>query len=233
MHVKITKEQHERLVNSNSLIKEYKYGSHLFDMANENSDIDLLRIYDPTKVFNEVEFKLIDHLPNIHSFQYDDVDNNTQIVWITPDQFWKGAASGDGIINLDICIFYDLWDVEQLFTYNIIKAYLGIAKRDLKQFHKAKKLFHAHKSLYIANCLMEKERPSEANIREIGLGHYTLPANILIENEKHLRIKLNKMLDDGLILHYHIPINCETYKTEDSLLLTMVNANNVREFKYD
>lgn len=233
MHVKITKEEHERLVNSNSLINEFKYGSHLFDMANENSDIDLLRVYDPAKVFDYVELTLIDHLPNIHSFQYDDVENNTQIVWITPDQFWKGAASGDGIINLDICIFYGLWDIDQLFTYNIIKAYLGVAKRDLKQFHKPKKLFHAHKSLYIANCLLEKEMPSKENIRAIGLGEYTLPANILIENEKNLRIKLNKMLDDGLILHYYNPLNSGFYKTEDSLLLTMVNANNVREFKYD
>lgn len=233
MHIKITKEQHERLISSNCMITEFVYGSHLFDMVNENSDTDILRIYDPTKVFNNADLLLIDHLPNIHSFQYDDVENNTQILWLTNKQFWYGVATGDGIINIDICLFYKLSTIEEMFTYNIIKAYLGVAKRDLKQHTKPKKLFHAHKSLYIAQSLMSKEMPSKDNVRSIGMGEHPLSAEYLIDFEKQLRHRLNKMLDDGEIKHYFININNSLYQTNDDLLLLMVNANNVREFKYD
>lgn len=87
MNIKITKEQHERL--SNQFFNEYIFGSQLHGIASEDSDEDYIRVYDFDDVFPLERYTLPYNLPNIHSFQYDDVENNKQYVWMSEEQFWR------------------------------------------------------------------------------------------------------------------------------------------------
>lgn len=229
MNIKINKEQYDRLNNSGTIINTYVFGSHLFGNTTENSDIDVLKIYDSDSFFGDdhlwgcINLELIKNYPNIHAFQYD--GENEQTIFMTPQQFWHGIHSGDGIINLDIFIFTIKPDIEQLFTYKIIKSYIGIGKRDLKQANRnVKKHFHAQKMLYIADCLINKKYPEIEVIKNMI---YNLqPLDNLILFEKTLRNMLNGMLDTNQIQHYYIP------RVGDDLLQTMLDSNNIKEFKY-
>ena len=80
MNIKITKEQHERLCTTD--FEEFLFGSQLHGIANKNSDKDFIRVYKNKNLFKEGVYS---HLPNIHSFQYDDVENNTQYIWMSEE----------------------------------------------------------------------------------------------------------------------------------------------------
>lgn len=232
MNIKITKEQHERLLRHKE--HEFLFGSHLFGVNDENSDMDIICIYNDKSVFGQ---RLVDYqsLPNIHSFQYDDKENNTQYVWCTLEQFMRSISSGDGTHYIDALLFTnedddltDLEKVEVLRTYKIIKAYLGVAKRDMKLHRNdPKKQFHAMRSNYIAECLMKNEMPKLEVIQQLKEDRKY--PNIIIEQTERLRITLNGLLNSGEIDMYYIP----QVNREDDLLMLQLNSNNIREFKYD
>lgn len=87
MNLHITKEQHERLCNTTYI--EFIYGSHLFGTNTEESDKDVLRTYKYDDIFPEKN-----HLPNKHSFNYFDEENNIDYVWMTNDQFMQAVYEG-------------------------------------------------------------------------------------------------------------------------------------------
>lgn len=149
MNIKITKEQHLRLCELE--FKEYIFGSHLHGTNNINSDKDILRVIKDNIIFNNSN-TLGKYLPNVHIFQYDDIENNTQYVYMTEYQFWCNLFSGDGHIQADIILLTDYFE-NPLFlcrTYKIIKGYLGLVKRDLKYYGKnKKKQLHCIRGLYI------------------------------------------------------------------------------------
>ena len=154
MNIKITKEQHLRLCELE--FKEYIFGSYLHRTNNIDSDKDILRVIKDNIIFNNSN-TLGKYLPNIHIFQYDDIENNTQYVWMTEYQFWYNLFSGDGHIISDIILLTDYFE-NPLFlcrTYKIIKGYLGLVKRDLKYYDKSeKKQLHCIRGLYIVNKLI-------------------------------------------------------------------------------
>lgn len=210
MNIKITKEQHERLCLEP--FKEYLFGSQLHGIANENSDYDYVRVISDDFYLSFTS--LAKYLPNIHSWQYDG-DNNTQYVWMTEKQFYHNLFSGDGNMLCDIVILSGNFD-DPLFltrTYKIIKGYIGTAKRDLK-LHGSwdKKRFHAVRSFYMAEKLMKKEIPTTEELKK---------------KEVELRSALNDMLNKGEIDLY------PSFSSNDDLIQLLLNANNIREFKYD
>lgn len=150
MNIKISKEEHERLCKVP--YEEYLFGSRLFGTHTKESDYDYIRVYNYEDVFAT---KMIG-LPNIHSFQVD--LEGVQYIWMTKEQFWGGLRSGDGTMQSDILMFGNHFNKDFALkicrSYNIVKAYLGVAKRDLKLHKNEKKRFHAHRSIYIAQELM-------------------------------------------------------------------------------
>lgn len=217
MNIKITKEENERL--SKWTTSEFIFGSYLYGTNSETSDKDILRIYIPDKFWysfiTTIEFK--------HCFQYDDVENNVQYVYVLYSQFMKLLYNGDNTIFSDILLFKDNVDLKKYKTYNIIKAYLGYAKRDLKH-NTFKRIFHAERSLYTAECLLNNEQPLKGDIQ--GIYKNSRPKEYLILKENSLRKRLNEMLEKQIISRYYIP------ETKDELLNKLWKANNIIEFKY-
>lgn len=228
MNVKITKEQHEYLCTLP--YKEYLFGSQLHGIANKDSDWDYIRVISVDFYLSFTS--LAKYLPNIHSWQYDG-DNNTQYVWMTEKQFYHNLFSGDGNILCDIVILSDKFD-NPLFltrTYKIIKGYIGVAKRDLKLHgNTEKKRFHAMRSLYMADKLLDGELPTVEMIKELYKNYSgaNLPSKeFLVKKEQELRDRLNDMLNKGEIDLY------PRFKEEDELIQILANSNNIREFKYE
>lgn len=230
MNLKISKEHHERL--SKYITNKYLFGSRLFGTHHENSDYDYIAIYDYEKVFGITENKFGQY-PNIHSLQFDDVENNTQYVWMSQKQFNKILHSGDGTMLSDVVLFNDvgMTDKEKLSlcrTYKIIKAYCGVAKRDIKLHpNSMKKRFHAVRSIYTATCLMDGVMPKKDTIQYIQKYIGVMASlNEISDLISEARMRSNKMLENGELSHYNIPT------TGDDLLDVLLGTNNIGEFKY-
>jgi len=225
MNIKITKEQHERLNKSRYI--EYEFGSRLFGTNKEDSDYDYMRVYNYDSVFKEK----VNGLPSIHSFQYDDLENNSQYIWVSEEQFWANLKSGDGTIHSDILLFTGGNERigEQVLktcrTFKLIRAYCGVAKRDLKLHNNKNKLFHANRSLYIAECLIDNILPKKEEIQKIALN--LKDKKYCIEMEGYLRQKASDMYQNHLLENYYIQ------ETDDDLLNIMLQANNTRQFHYE
>lgn len=151
-------------------VASIKVGSHMYGLDNENSDEDLLHIYiEPT--INKNSF-MWEH----HQLQYKHkgVDHN----FTTLQAFIRNAMTGDATINFETLFSEELklsplkwlWRHRESFiNYNIIKSYLGMAKRDLKMYLKDsnrgtvntvetdKKLSHFYRGLIYAEMLLEGE----------------------------------------------------------------------------
>lgn len=227
MNVKITKEQHEYLCEYK--YKEYLFGSQLHGIANKDSDFDYVRVI-PDNFYYRFDTLAV-FLPNIHSWQYDG-ENNTQYVWMTETQFYRNLFSGDGNMIADVVLLSGEFN-DSLFlcrTYKIIKGYIGVAKRDLKLHGNSdKKKFHALRSLYMAEALMDNHIPTVEAIqllhRNYG-GCYLPSKESLMDKEETLRNKLNEMLNKKEITMY------PQFKESNSLVQVMTDTNNITEFKY-
>jgi hypothetical protein len=234
MNIKIDKEQHEWLT-SNVNFDEFLFGSRLLGNAKEDSDFDYLRVYKDSEIIYYFH-TLGKFLPNIHAFQYTE-GKEAQYIWMSESQFWKNFFSGDGSLLTDIVLYYresQSWDALKLsYTYKVIKGLLGVTKRDLKK-HKdwTKRMIYAEKSLYMAECLMDRKLPCFIEIKEIlnknhGLNFSQEAIQILKEKEEYLRKRLNSMLDNNEIAYY------PEFKEETLLIDLMVSSNNIKEFRYE
>lgn len=236
MNVKINKEVCDYLMD-NYAKNNFVFGSHLHGVANENSDTDYIIILD--NLLEDNFNTIAKYLPNIHSYQFDDIENNSQLVLMTEKQFYQNLFSGDGNMVADVVILNDNFkylnvdcrhDSYRLFltkTYRIIKGYLGVAKRDIKiHGNNEKKRFHAVRSLYMAEELMNNRLPTVNGIQELRKLPLPDKEDILVK-EDILRNKLNKMLDDRLITHY------PKFEENNEAIQIMNEANNVINFKYE
>ncbi len=226
MNVKITKEQHEYLCNLE--YKEYIFGSQLHGIATEESDHDYIRVIDDS--FYDMFDTKAKFLPNIHSWQFDDSDNNIQYVWLTEKQFYNNLFSGDGNMIADVVLLSGEFKDSMFLcrTHKVIKGYLGVAKRDLKLHgNYEKKRFHALRSLYMAKCLMNNQAPTVEGIK--SLKEIKLPKrDDLFEREKKLRGILSDMFIDKKLSSYpNFEESCGF-----GLAQIMVDSNNINEFKY-
>lgn len=228
MNVKITKEQHEYLCTIP--YKEYTFGSHLHGIANRESDYDVIRVI--SDAFYDKFTTLAKYLPNIHSWQRD-VNEKEQVIWMTDKQFYHNLFSGDGNMIADVVLLSGEFNDSKFLcrTYKIIKGYLGTGKRDLKLHGNSdKKKFHALRSFYMAETLMDGFIPEVEKIKllyENYGGCYTPSKETLMDKESRLRIRLNDMLEKGEIDMY------PNFKENNELVQVMINCNNIREFKYE
>lgn len=227
MNIKISKELHEQLCQLE--YKEYLFGSQLHGIANENSDYDYIRVISDD--FYSRFSSLARFLPNIHSWQFD--GESVQYIWMTETQFWRGLFSGDGNNLSDVVLLSGKFENPMFLckTYKIIKGFIGVAKRDLKLHgNNDKKKFHALRSMYMAEMLMDNKPPTVEGIKLLykNYGECYLPSTEALKNkEVLLRERLNNMLNKGEIDLY------PRFKEEDELVQILSHSNNIREFKYE
>jgi hypothetical protein len=227
MNIKINKEQHERLCKLD--YEEYLFGSQLHGIANKDSDFDYVRVISDAFYLSFISFARF--LPNIHSWQFD--GDGIQYVWMTEKQFFHNLFSGDGNMIADIVILSGKFE-NPLFlcrTYKIIKGYIGVAKRDLRLHgNNEKKRFHALRSLYMADELLDGELPTVEKIQMLHKNYsgVNLPSKeYLVKKEQELRNRLNEMLNKGEIDFY------PKFTEQDELAQIITSSNNIKEFKYE
>lgn len=232
MNIKITKEEFEFIKNSTEIVSQNVIGSRLYETAKESSDTDILIVY---KEIFESDL----YYPNYHQLQYDDIDNNIQYIICSERQFYKNLFSGDATINADIILYgADKTDEEKLNilrTFNIIKAFIGFAKRDIKMIDKGKnKLFHIQRGLYCAKMLLENKLPDKEVIKTMGWSGIEIELDDSIKNglkkaEEVLRKKCNDLFDKGELTMFPKKPISEPINTLESKI---IEANNFKEFKY-
>lgn len=224
MNIKIKKGEHGELMAKK--IHDCVIGSKLYGTDAENSDTDILCIFEPGRSWSASMA-----YPSQHQFQYDDVANNTQYIWTTILQFWRNLNSGDSTINADVVLFgknpvsvTDSWRLKSVRNYKVVKAYIGFARRDLKNYKGKNKLFHAERSLYCAECIMNGQLPTIEVIQDIAKSPQDRLE--LIAWESDLRKRCNTMYEKDELKTYSIAV------TGDKLLQKLLDSNNIKEFKY-
>jgi len=110
-----------------------RVGSHMYGLDTPTSDTDYLSIYiEPERNRNSFMWE---H----HQLQYK--NNNIDYNFSSLQTFIRNALTGDATINFEVLWSDGLIDTEiewlteyrnDFINYNIIKSYLGLAKRDLK-----------------------------------------------------------------------------------------------------
>lgn len=230
MNIKITKEDFDFIKDNTEIVFDVVMGSKMYGTANENSDTDKLVVYRDNKGLFASDL----YYPNYHQLQYDDVENNTQYILCTEKQFYMNLFSGDATINADIIIYYfrnktNEEKLNMLRTFNIIKAFIGFAKRDLKQINKGKnKLFHIQRGLYCANQLLNNQLPDVEVIQSIAYNK-DIDIDQLKVIEENLRKECNYQFDSGELTMFPK----EPIITPFNLLeRKIIQANNIKEFKY-
>lgn len=125
-----------------------RVGSHMYGNNNENSDEDFLYIYATSK--NEVNSFLETH----HQLQYK--ENNVDYNFVSLHTFIQNIFNGDSTINFEVVQSDALLDThlewltkhkEVFITYSMIRSYLGLARRDIKHYHKCKSEYEKRKRL--------------------------------------------------------------------------------------
>lgn len=227
MNIKIYKKEYEELLNKSTIFNKTVIGSRLYGTNKTTSDTDILIIY-------EYDFKSDLYYPNYHQFQYDDVKNNIQYILVSKRQFFKNLFSGDSTINADVVMFNskplmsDNEILNTLRTYNIIKAYIGFAKRDIKDYLNKRgknKMFHIQRGLYCADELMNERVPDVKTLSTF----VDIDVNHLKDKEETLRARCNDMFNSGELTMY--PRN-PIIEPESNLERLLIEANNIKEFKY-
>jgi predicted nucleotidyltransferase len=153
-----------------------RIGSHMYGLDNSKSDIDYLSIY--TKTNEENDSFLWEH----HQLQYKEkgIDYN----YTDLQTFIRNILTGDSTINFEVLYSDDLKNSElswlekyksNFINYNVIKSYLGLAKRDLKIWKSTtkkgnysnsdsdKKLSHFFRGVIVARMLLDKKYTSNFN----------------------------------------------------------------------
>lgn len=112
-------------------------GSKMYGTFDEESDTDILYIYLPC-----IE-ELTSFVSTHHQFQYK--ENGIDHLFINIFQFFRNALNGDSTINFEVIHHPSLensaldWIYRNrniFINYRIVKSYLGLARRDLKQVAK-------------------------------------------------------------------------------------------------
>jgi predicted nucleotidyltransferase len=224
-------------------------GSHTYGLNDESSDVDYLSVYVPTR--NEKNsFSFTNH-------QLQFKDSGTDYNFVNLFNFIRNAINGDSTINFEFinndalkgtCLEF-LYNMRTAFNnYNIIRSYLGLSRRDLKQISiapterdKNKKLSHAARGYYFAKMIYDNKFSNKLN----DIEHQKLLA---IKNitDYRVRHKLTDMYSE-LINNFRKKINIELengmftkfMKVEDQILLdmhitTLINTNSfkAKEFEY-
>ena len=234
MNLHINKEEFDFLMTLKS--RDYVFGSHLYGTNTENSDKDILHIVsDDWDGWVEESITLPSTL-----LQYKDLENNIDHIFATRTQFITNLDEGESTIYPDIIMFSGekFWenDFEQIFTYKILKCYLGFAKRDLKQYKEGyHKLLHACRGLSIvAHILEERTLPTKKLVQKV-YENEDLTVDILLMLEKVLREQLNTLFEKDEIKMYREirPRGVEDGSVVETLYLKLINSRNIKNFTYN
>lgn len=229
MNIKITKAEFDYCNSFDS--DKYLIGSRLYGTNREDSD------YDYLYVMYESPFKSSDYYPNFHQLQYDDLENNTQHIFTTISRFYANLFSGDSSINADIVMFSacppikcDVIDdsvrLNYCRTYNIIKSYLGFAKRDILRKNEGKnKHFHVARGLYCADELINNRLPLLSGLSSYS--HLSFEELMVLHND--LRKQLNSLYDANDITTYPKEF---IVTPRNSVEQKLMESNNIKQFKY-
>jgi predicted nucleotidyltransferase len=242
------KEEFNKLLDDATIFK-CEIGSPMYDLCNEKSDTDFLKIY-----VNNTNSYLWMH----HQFQFK--DNNVDYNYTTIQSFIRNLLTGDATINFEVLWSHEIVNSkikfliplrEKLISYNVIKSYLGLAKRDFSQAKRGKKLSHAVRGIMSAEYLLNgefsltgKDKWSKANwsdkdnnilLKQIKNDELTndelkeIKINF-IELMSELRDKLNERLRTGTI---HRMSDVETLKEIDANVMKISSENFNYGFNYD
>jgi len=234
MNIHITQEQFNVLLPFST--EKFIIGSQYYDYATEESDTDILCIY------NEVGLDLsilstYGILPNMQ-LQYKDLENKMDYVFTTRPQFWSNLLSGDSQINLEVALLELEYNTTYFKSFKILRGLLGVAKRDWKaSTSDVNRLRHARKMLYIAKEIYYDGGVDKNFIKKI----FNDPEEQLI-NEKQLLLQeitnfrdvLAKDLNDKKLFSYAPAfikhLNDISVNDPTSLI---INNLNTTIFKYD
>jgi predicted nucleotidyltransferase len=138
MNIHINEEDFKKL--SNLVICSTTVGSHLYNLANKDSDVDILHVY----VSPENNRHSIVQLH--HQFQYK--KDNIDYLFVDLQTFVKNLLKGDSTINFESIFSHEFKNSTDLsflyenrflfYNYNLIRSYLGLARRDVKDYRKTK-----------------------------------------------------------------------------------------------
>jgi len=202
----------EQLMNS-ALVK-VEMGSSLYGLNNAKSDKDILIIYARSE--NMRDSFLWEH----HQLQYkkDGVD----YIFTDLHNYIRNLLSGDSTINFEVLhteeiknsllsFLYD--NRREFYSYNMLKSYLGLAKRDFKYVKKGKdwdykKVSHIVRGYYSAKRVYSGDYSNSfcaeifTLMKSLKDEEYTGDIEVLLEEMKRkissLRETINQELDSGL-----------------------------------
>jgi predicted nucleotidyltransferase len=209
-------------------------GSHLYGTNNEKSDIDYLYIYATSQ--NEMFSAIKTH----HQLQYK--ENNIDYNFVSLHSFICNILNGDSTINFEVVqsdllkdsVLDFLYEIRNEFiTYTVIKSYLGLARRDVKHYHKAdteylkkKRLGHIIRGyLYARDMLYNKFNFELINKELISILNTIDVSNnkLLKEYDKeisNLRNELNDKLNNKTLnLAQHLSVDASKKITEELIYL--------------
>jgi len=236
MNIHFTDENLFYKLMKNKLL-QIEVGSHMYNLTDEYSDIDSLIIYTPFK--NQLNSAFTNH----HQLQYK--YNGVDYIFVDLITFIRNAVNGDSTINFEVINSNELINTKLellynnrifFYNYNIIKGYLGLAKRDLKQLNKVydanhrsqnKRLIHAIRGYYTAYQIMSSLEHGEMIYNNIQpniihkelLRIKTIQSNEIRERLKHeftikivdLRQKLNSVFDNNNYIPKYMNVIAQQY----------------------
>lgn len=189
-------------------------GSHLYGLNTDQSDTDILHIHAKSKTLDN------SFLWEHHQLQFK--AKNTDLVFTDLFIFIRNLLSGDSTINFEVLHSQELAgsdlkflsdNKQQFYNYNILKSYLGLAKRDLKQcfsesnnYLNNKKLSHAYRGIVSTEAILNHNYDNHLSnyqadfkiIKDLKFNNYHNGQELIKDLEvkaNQLRDKINKMLE--------------------------------------
>jgi predicted nucleotidyltransferase len=202
------KELFERL-KAASIIR-VTVGSHMYGTNNAESDIDYLYIYATS------DNELNSFIQTQHQFQYkeNDIDHN----FVSLHAFLKNTINGDSPMNFEVIhsgalkgtMLEFLYENRGMFnTYTILKAYLGMARRDAKFYYREntdkgrlKKIGHVVRADIYCNALLNHDFDfNRCNQYLVNNSEdlKTLHIKVADASISQLRNVMNERLDSGTL----------------------------------
>lgn len=246
MNIHITDKNLVSNLNSSKLLS-IEVGSSMYGTNDSLSDKDYLTIYLTSK--SELYSSSFSH----HQIQYKDLDNNIDYNFVSIHSFIRNLLSGDSTINFEIINTNKLIGTKleflynnrfEFFTYNIIRSYLGLARRDLKEMSSlsnsrdiAKKLAHAYRGYEFAKMIYDGDFSIENITDEIrnkifelknidkSLNH--IEFKNIRTNIEELRSELNFKLDKGEIIRY---LNSSFQRKLDEWMISLFEGRELISF---
>ena len=210
-------------------------GSRLYGTHNKNSDVDILVVYESLSNILDTIYQ------TNHQFQFK--QPGLDLIFTTVEQFYANWLNGDSTINPDVAMYSEVKDkftIEDFRFYNCIKAYLGFAKRDIKDIKKPNKVAHIMRGLFTASMLLDGSIPTTKQLKLViqEAENKTLSSfkKYAVDMQQVLRSCLNKEYEAN-----NIPKVTTTFlnrfmkntnETECDLVTKLVESNNIKEFKY-